>query len=1611
MEAAEAERPTPGRESAPTPKGGAEATPKTKRSYVKLPPGRKLELLKMLDAGVSKEVLMKEFSVSRTTLYLYKMNIDKMKHQLMTSLPGGSGGPRRKRKRRTRLGWKKVLPQTDDEEMVISPKVEPHQPEEETKPETPPIEEPLPPPQPPPPPSESAPPSPSESDTFQPLLPPPLAPAPVTNHSRRGKRKRKSINLPRKHSKNRWFKLCQPIAGVPQLSTITAAPKLAPSSPSFPIEDTGGLDQTDKFKGEGRTRASTSTPHDSSTAPRLRPLGQPAHMESGIAGGKGDQLHVQHNFHSQKILEVLTCDETFIDVTLTAEGRSVRAHKLILSAMSPYFQEVLQTNPCQHPVIIMPRTVRFSHLTQIIDFIYRGEITLPEEELRSLLNTAEHLQISGFSTPEIMKLLGETPSGSDNTTLTPTASTSHLTHLSEEMIHAGRSVEVELDVEPVRGIGRGRVGLRRGRGGRRTRGGRRGRGGRGGRMKASEDIISSCGQRLVRASQYSPPISTSLSPSRTPSPSLPPLPASPEPSHSPQVRLSSTRAFQRMEGGQLRHPVDDLMSCTPGTVLGMDVDIDIVKEEVLSESEDNVSEAGENMVFIVEGESLLQQDSHHSTLTCGTLQATPMQTQPPPLFTTATQPLLPRTALFSSVVSGSADQAVSIALPHTVPATTLAPTVPLFGGRFHITSQPVSQGSQGINVASISSVSHGVGSPAPPSNGSYMVTSPASPSEASFEAASPAPQSEASYAMGSPGHHKGPSATSPAPHSESSYEATSPTLQSEASMSDEEPSSPHDIASSPLQAHASDSLPHITTEAFARTSPIPTGTCSLVTLQAPPSTEAISQPAISPIATSRAPASPIPAPPSPMDTSQVTSSPKTISKSSTSPMTSQASKSPTTTSQTQASPISIPQTSPSPVTFAPHSPMTSLLIPSSPITISQTPHSPMTTSQTPPSPIITCQASTSPMTTSQTPCIPMSIYQAPCIPMTKSACSPMTFSPPPSPVALPPLPSSPTPTSQPLHSPTITSLSPQQPLHTTTITIQTSHSLALTSQPQHSPTLTSQTALSPRLTSQPAYSPITTSQPSQSPIPTSQPPQSPIPTSQPPHIPIPTSQPPKSPIPTSQHAQSPISTSQPHHSPIPTSQSSHSPVPTSQPQHSPISTSQPLHSPIPTSQSPLSPIPTSQQAPLSPILTSQSSLAPLLISQPSHSPMLTSQSTPNLTLTSQSSHSPTLTIHPLCSPMVTKAVSNNREAVGAPVSMVQSVAPQQRDTCTTTSPPPPVPPLTCDAPLTMVKEACSEAASSPTTGLRHQTVSSSPPPPPHCRPSHPSPQGKVTMAGSPPHPEAGRGSVGPSPPTQQSPASPCVAASLPHTSGSSGVLASPPHKATTDSAALLSGGATCLASQQPTVSTPSSSPLLSTACTITTATSTASPPQHCDDLAPEISSTPLRHDLSGCWGANQYQPSCETIPLQYPETSSLHYSSDLGSFQISHGQYSGLGYQTNAPPYQPSYETISGQYGEPSYEASPPHYTKLGYSPSTPQYVTPVCQTSPLQQYQPNFEASTLQYSDPPALDTLPTSAPFSMAGCEPRNQPTVAAPATSPTLYYDPSCPDSPHHLQYSQL
>ena len=78
--------------------------------------------------------------------------------------------------------------------------------------------------------------------------------------------------------------------------------------------------------------------------------------------------------------------QVFVDVTLSCEGGSqLRAHKVVLAACSPYFQVVLQNNPCKHPIIILPREVVFADLRAIIEFVYRGEIDVAQEQIHSLL--------------------------------------------------------------------------------------------------------------------------------------------------------------------------------------------------------------------------------------------------------------------------------------------------------------------------------------------------------------------------------------------------------------------------------------------------------------------------------------------------------------------------------------------------------------------------------------------------------------------------------------------------------------------------------------------------------------------------------------------------------------------------------------------------------------------------------------------------------------------------------------------------------------------------------------------------------------------------------------------------------------------------------------------------------------------------------------------------------------------------------------------------------------------------------------------------------------------------------------------------------------------------
>ncbi|CAH1187819.1 unnamed protein product [Phyllotreta striolata] len=105
-----------------------------------------------------------------------------------------------------------------------------------------------------------------------------------------------------------------------------------------------------------------------------------------------------NNYQSNmtSVFHQLLQNEDFVDVTLACNDLSLKAHKVVLSACSAYFQKLLLENPCKHPTIIMPQDVGYEDLKFIIEFVYKGEIDVSQTELQSILRTADQLKIKGL---------------------------------------------------------------------------------------------------------------------------------------------------------------------------------------------------------------------------------------------------------------------------------------------------------------------------------------------------------------------------------------------------------------------------------------------------------------------------------------------------------------------------------------------------------------------------------------------------------------------------------------------------------------------------------------------------------------------------------------------------------------------------------------------------------------------------------------------------------------------------------------------------------------------------------------------------------------------------------------------------------------------------------------------------------------------------------------------------------------------------------------------------------------------------------------------------------------------------------------------------------------
>ena len=116
-------------------------------------------------------------------------------------------------------------------------------------------------------------------------------------------------------------------------------------------------------------------------------------------GSATQQYCLRWNNHRSNLLAVfdeLLRNEAFTDVTLACEGgSSVKCHKMVLAACSSYFQSLFTELPCRHPVVVL-KDVKYSEMKAILEYMYRGEVNVAQDQLAALLKVAEALKVKGL---------------------------------------------------------------------------------------------------------------------------------------------------------------------------------------------------------------------------------------------------------------------------------------------------------------------------------------------------------------------------------------------------------------------------------------------------------------------------------------------------------------------------------------------------------------------------------------------------------------------------------------------------------------------------------------------------------------------------------------------------------------------------------------------------------------------------------------------------------------------------------------------------------------------------------------------------------------------------------------------------------------------------------------------------------------------------------------------------------------------------------------------------------------------------------------------------------------------------------------------------------------
>jgi len=97
------------------------------------------------------------------------------------------------------------------------------------------------------------------------------------------------------------------------------------------------------------------------------------------------------------LLSLLKDSEDLFDVTLVSDDEiPIQAHKVVLSVSSPFFRNVLKFNKNPSPLLYI-RGVTNTVLGNVVEFLYKGEATVAENDLDDFLKLSKDLKLTGLS--------------------------------------------------------------------------------------------------------------------------------------------------------------------------------------------------------------------------------------------------------------------------------------------------------------------------------------------------------------------------------------------------------------------------------------------------------------------------------------------------------------------------------------------------------------------------------------------------------------------------------------------------------------------------------------------------------------------------------------------------------------------------------------------------------------------------------------------------------------------------------------------------------------------------------------------------------------------------------------------------------------------------------------------------------------------------------------------------------------------------------------------------------------------------------------------------------------------------------------------------------------